>query len=420
MASIPLSLLAGFLGPKILKTIASESGNVHSLETTEEMATAMKPGPSSEPTQTQLNVPLVTQNMVKQNAGGVISADQMQASSVATVRELMSDATQLATFTISPTTPIGTVLYSTEVCPARLTGSNETRITYLSKLFSYWRGSFRFRFVYTKTLLIQCKIAAVFVPGATKASPPPTPASTTYFKHHVIMNPANEEQYDLEVPFISTTPFNKMADSTGMLYVLVWQPLVVSIGDANTLPVTMLCSSTDLDFHEYAVVPTYDNPILPAVGSEYMYVYLQVSAPDYVFVAADTGSVSILSDSGANLVAKASKLNAAKTDWNFSVRTPALASPVYTSTETYSLSTCRTVFGTIATGTPAIWQRYVFAPAATAASSDKCCGFRVCITASGSIWIQPYEAGASTANVSAFAVTLPPIWIFPQYIYASA
>lgn len=416
MASVPLSLLAGLFGPKLLKTVMSETGNVHSLETTEGLSQAMAGGGSSAAvSETQLNVPLVQQPMVKQSAGGVLSADQMQATAAATVKELMADATQMATFTVSPSTPVGTVLYSTEISPSRLNGTNETRITYLSKLFTFWRGSLKFRFIYTKTILIQCKLAAVFVPGATRSSPAPSPAMVTYYKHHVIMNPANEEQYDLEVPFISTTPFNQMDQSTGMLYVMVWQPLVISVGDANTLPVTVLCSSSSLDFHEYAVVPTYDNPVLPAVGSEYMYQYLQTGSTKLTSAAADVGTVAMLSDSGVTLTSKPSKFTAGRT-WDMNHLVPQGAAYISANSEAYSPSTHRTIYGTPAFGEAAIWERAVACP--VGAASAYAATFNVYISSNGNMWCKPFALNADFADLALYPQTQYSQFVFPQYVFS--
>jgi hypothetical protein len=136
------------------------------------------------------------------NVGGV------QPTSRSTVADILRHETTLSYVSIAPSTTRGTVLYSTPVDPSTFNSSGSpSRVAWISRLYRFWRGDVKFKFVFTKTILQQTKILAVFVPGAGPNDPAPTPDRAFFYSHKVLMNPANETDWSLDVPFVSINHF---------------------------------------------------------------------------------------------------------------------------------------------------------------------------------------------------------------------
>jgi len=391
--AIPISILAGYLGDKLMSHIKGEANDFHSLATTEmvppltKMSAAGEIGGSSNPSSTTtMNITSQPNAMGASGSSASLQVADVQATASATVTQILSDPVLVSTFNITNTTTVGTVVYSTPISPRMINATAETRVGYLSRMYRYWRGDFDFHFVFTKTILIQTKLMAVFVPGATATSPPPTKAQSTYFKHNVLMNPANEESYHLRVPFVSTTPFNEMSESTGMLYVITFEPLVISVGDTNAIPVSIFMSGLNLDFHEYDLLPDLDNNVIPYVDPEYSYIYLAAANVSPITIIAGTGTVNFSSDNGT-LLSAAIGNTAVSYPFTPTQRVPIWAQYyVYTGGSPYSSSTCFTLAGSPVFGEVALYSRGVYCNAVVGAGTTVF-GLAVSVSSSGSLWV---------------------------------
>jgi len=216
----------------------------------------MRPGVSRALDDNRVDLNISSGAMDVQKVGGAITQGSIQPSVQTSVVDVLKHETVLYAGSIAPSTSVGTVVYSTPIDPSQLySGSNPSRVTWMSKLYKFWTGDLTFRFVFTKTILQQLKLIAVFVPGASASDPAPTPAQAYYYRHKVLMNPANEMEWSLDVPFVSTRPHHVMGEPTGMLYVMLFQPMAVSNNDASSISIDIFVAGTSLKFHEFVLLP---------------------------------------------------------------------------------------------------------------------------------------------------------------------
>lgn len=186
-----------------------------------------------------------------------ISVGSMQPTSKMSIGSLLSMETQCADFEVDPTSPIGTIIYSTEISPINIVSSVTTRVQWLSRMFRYWKGDMHFKMIFTKTILQQTKFLSVFVPNALVTDAPPTPSEAYFYTHKMVMNPANETEVIVTVPFVSDRPFLELQNSTGMFYLMVYQPVVASF-DASTVNANIYVKmfvSAHLEMHETIPLP---------------------------------------------------------------------------------------------------------------------------------------------------------------------
>lgn len=189
------------------------------------------------------------------NPSGSIRVADLQATSKLSVEQILAADTQAADIEVSKDAIVGTVLYSCEIAPGTLTTNTQTRVEWLSKLYKFWHGDMEFKFIFTKTILQQMKLLAVFVPRATIDQTPPSVADAFMYTHKLVMNPANETQFAMKIPFVSTQPYHEMTQSTGMFYIMLYQPMTVSVTDTNQVYIKVFVSGADLKFHEFIPLP---------------------------------------------------------------------------------------------------------------------------------------------------------------------
>lgn len=231
-------------------------------------------------------------------SGEKMSTGSMQATANASIMDILEHETVLSYVSVAPSTSRGQVLFSVPVDPSQFaTGGSPSRVAWIARLFRFWRGDIPFRFIFTKTILQQTKLIAVFVPGATASDPPPSPDNAYFYNHKVVMNPANETEWTLNVPFVSPTPFRTMGSPTGMLYVIMFQNLVVSSADASDIYFSVFVAGPKLQFHELVQLPALpaQNMISPA-NSFIVQIFGGNTVPP-----GTSGSRTFLSDSQATL-----------------------------------------------------------------------------------------------------------------------
>lgn len=233
-----------------------------------------------------------------QKVGGAIQQGSLQPSVQASTLDILQHETVLYAGSIAPSTSVGTVVYQTPIDPSQLySGSNPSRVTWISKLYKFWTGDLTFRFVFTKTILQQLKLIAVFVPGASASDPAPTPQQAYYYRHKVLMNPANEMEWSLKVPYVSTKPHQVMGEPTGMLYVMLFQPMAVSNNDASSISIDIFVAGTSLKFHEFVLLPALAGLTTISPGNSFIIQSFSGSAAN----PGNTGTKTFLSDNESTL-----------------------------------------------------------------------------------------------------------------------
>lgn len=168
---------------------------------------------------------------------------------------------------ISTSAPIGTDLYVSEVSPAILKTTSLTRISNFATNFRQWSGSMMLRMIFTKPIFIQTKIIIAFLPGTTIAESTSLSVNDLYgAQYHAVMNPDNDNELSFTIPFISGLNWLNMNQSSGVVSIKLFQPLIASqpTGVAiASIPFTILLSSENttqsaLNFR-FLVAPTFDN-----------------------------------------------------------------------------------------------------------------------------------------------------------------
>lgn len=216
-------------------------------------------------------------NTVRSNTAMKVGA--VQPTARMSIYDLMKMETQAADFEVDATSTIGTVIYKTEVNPLSLNSGVTTRVQWLSQMFRYWNGTLHFKFIFTKTILQQTKFLAVFVPNAKITDAAPTPAEAYFYTHKMVMNPANETEVTMSIPFVSDRPYLEMTASTGVFYFMVYQPIVASF-DTSTSPANIFVkvfNSAELELHETVPLPDLNGESTNVVDAEVIWVISQAS-----------------------------------------------------------------------------------------------------------------------------------------------
>lgn len=184
---------------------------------------------------------------------------------VVTFQEMLSMETIVATGELSPETTAGSFLYVTAVSPQNLQSKQQSRISYVSKLFQQWHGALVFRLYVTKAIFQQTKLLMSYLPGVI-----PSDAMSYGIDQliaaqvHVVVNPSNDSEACVEVPFISGQNWISTNGSTGTFVVVTMQPIVVTQASNSTIPWTLCVSSSMRDplTFRYAIMPptSLDDP----------------------------------------------------------------------------------------------------------------------------------------------------------------
>lgn len=172
--------------------------------------------------------------------------------------------------TITSTAGVGTDIYTSPVSPTLLKSNALTRIKNFASNFRQWNGSFCLRIIFTKPIFVQTKIIAAFIPGITISDADNLDVYDLYgAQYHSVMNPDNDNELSFLIPFITGLNWLNMEDSTGVVSIKLFQPLIASqpTGVSNvSIPFTILLSSdptqgsSPLNFR-FLIAPSFENPI---------------------------------------------------------------------------------------------------------------------------------------------------------------
>lgn len=125
-----------------------------------------------------------------------------------------------------------------------------SHMTYLSKLFEFWRGSIRFHIRPVCTKFHSARIRIVFVPGQEEVTSQDIVKNMQYTYAHVL-DIRDSTTFDVEIPFVHTFPWMKTNRSVGRLYFFVENPLVAPENVSDTIQFAVFVSAGQ-DF-EFAV-----------------------------------------------------------------------------------------------------------------------------------------------------------------------
>lgn len=268
----------------------------------------------------------------------------MQATAKSSISDILTHETVLSYVSVTSATKRGEVLFKTPISPTSFkTANTPSRVSWLAQLYRYWQGNLLFRFVFTKTILQQTKVLAVFVPNATEVDPAPTPDNAYFYSHKVLMNPANETEWTLEVPFISGSPFRTMDEPTGMLYVMLFQNLVNSSASTNDIYFNVFVAGKNLNFHEMVQLPGFAG--VSEVPAAQVYGVSSFTGGTPVFTGDVSFSKGFATDSG-NVVQTASQNSSGTYPTGVKTGAPVMASPLIGSQSMYNPTIMKTVLGT--------------------------------------------------------------------------
>jgi hypothetical protein len=178
--------------------------------------------------------------------------------------------TVLFTGEINSTAPIGADIYTSEISPTLLKSNSLTRVKNFATNFRQWNGSMCLRIIFTKPIFVQTKVIAAFLPGVTLDQAKNLTVYDLYgAQYHSVMNPDNDNELSFYIPFITGLNWLNMEQSTGVISIKLFQPLIASqpTGVSNvTIPYTILLSS---QFHDtlnplnfrFLISPSYNNAI---------------------------------------------------------------------------------------------------------------------------------------------------------------
>lgn len=168
--------------------------------------------------------------------------------------EAMAMESHLTTVNLPLNVRPRTLVWSVDVCPANLVSQREgttdlqhTRISHLSQVFSQWCGAIRFRFYFTKAIFQQLKMLLVYTPGRLGRDVAKLQVESLANMHtRVIINPDNESEGIITVPFISTKNWHYMTEPTGCLSLWTLTPIIRSMDSVGDLPVLIFCNASDV------------------------------------------------------------------------------------------------------------------------------------------------------------------------------
>lgn len=252
-------------------------------------------GESSE-LSSELNLKSMTMNMVNKSPSGIVKVSDFQATSERTISDILMQETLLDSFTVESTTEVGTVLAKFRVSPTDMHPSDsESRVSYMARMFRFWRGKISLNLIFTKTILQQMKIAVVFVPGATFSDSAPTKSQLMMFSHKRIINPANEAEVEFIIPYVDSRPFLPIGESTGVVYFILYQPFTTSVDPGSAVSVDIFVRSNNLELHEFGVIPS--NNGFQSLPNDLLFLYAEDTGETYNGSA--MGAYTFQTDSGA-------------------------------------------------------------------------------------------------------------------------
>lgn len=106
-------------------------------------------------------------------------------------------------------------------------------------MFLYWQGEIQFRLIVSKAIFQQTKIVIAFVPTPELTEPKMTADQLVGYQNRIIVNPDNDMEAVIPVPFIADGNWLPMSTSTGWLVARLLQPIVITQNSVSDIPWTL-------------------------------------------------------------------------------------------------------------------------------------------------------------------------------------
>lgn len=189
--------------------------------------------------------------MGESQAAGVIKSDK-QANAIKDgmhITKMAGRMVLLDTFKIAHDTAPGTKLMSYSLCPIKLfttdyeitpeTGTIfPSPASYISRLFKFWRGSFKFHFSIVSSAFHSMRLRMTYTPTVVNAYTTPT-TSSAVLNINELWDINNQTDYSFTVPFHYWSEWASMDDSMGVLYVLTQTKLSSIVATTSIQPIYM-------------------------------------------------------------------------------------------------------------------------------------------------------------------------------------
>lgn len=160
--------------------------------------------------------------------------------------------------------PANATLTTNAIAPAHL--------LYLGDGFRYWRGGLKFHFKFSKSKLHGGRVVVKFTPNTTtglnapisntQTLPAVSTAGPDFSSYTVLFDLKDGSEFDVEVPFISQTPYVNVNSSIGNLTMFLVSPLNTPSGGSTSIDMSVFVSAMP-GFEFAGVVPAMLDGISP-------------------------------------------------------------------------------------------------------------------------------------------------------------
>lgn len=158
----------------------------------------------------------------------------------ASLQDLMTYETVLLSGVIKADSPANQKVFSFRVSPRMLSSSvAKSRIAHIAEMYLYWQGEIQFRMIVSKAIFQQTKIVIAFIPTPELTEPKMTADQLVGYQNRIIVNPDNDMEAIIPVPFIADGNWLPMTSSTGWLVARLLQPIVITQNSTSDIPWTL-------------------------------------------------------------------------------------------------------------------------------------------------------------------------------------
>lgn len=155
-------------------------------------------------------------------------------------------------------------------------------VSFIANMFTYWRGSLKFRFKLVKTPYHSGRLGFTFYPTDEVSN-----IVKPWYANRMILDIREATEIELIIPYISRNPYTFIGTNIGMLAVDVIDPLVAPSSVSST--VTILCEMSGGDDIEFAIPASFEFSPINAVPQSGL-------QKDSQLVSATIGSSSVNGD----------------------------------------------------------------------------------------------------------------------------
>lgn len=189
--------------------------------------------------------------------GGLSSTDQDELS----IDFLKSIPAWIAGYDWTTASAVNSTIASIAVTTSLVFSTNDTKntiyswcpVAYLSRMFSFWRGSLKYTLKFTRTEFHSGRLLIRFIPFDDKAyANPGVTANNNPYMLRAIVDIRECNEFSFTVPFIYTTHWADTVDSIGNILVQVLDPLVAPATVSSTINIDLeVAGGPDLQFSGY-------------------------------------------------------------------------------------------------------------------------------------------------------------------------